>query len=193
MSVENILAFQFGGEYQPQEVTPPGLGGVPWSSGLRSILSVRQIFAHVQTTTFVGDSLYMIWYNIGQLSPQDGFKAFLRPYFGHFVRCAQLDRPPFAATPAVYLKANSLPVPPPAPPISYGKIKLLDAGFDAFRGYFLTFEGNFFLNFPIFQNWPNVIRTGPDFQGFQPSANNPGSGNSGSGSGTPPVIPPTTC
>jgi hypothetical protein len=187
---ENIFALQLS-QPQPQQITPPGFGGVAWDDGLRAVLSVRMIWAKVQTTILFGDSLYMLSYDIGPLTKQDGFKAFLKNWFNHPIIGAQLSQPPFAATPAVYLKANSLPVAPPAPPVATGKIVMLNAGFDAFRGFWIEFAGNYFLTFPIFKNWPNVVRDGPNFKGFQPSANNPGSGG---GSGTPPVnIPPTTC
>ena len=187
MSAENILAFQFS-QPQPQQITPPGFGGVQWDSGLRAMLSVRTIWAKVQTTVLFGDSLYMIWYNIGQLSPQDGFRAFMKPWFNAPITAVQLDRPPFASTPAVYLRANSVPVAPPPTPIAQGIVTVLDSGFDPFRGYWIEFKGNYFLQFPLFKNWPNIIREGPTFKGFQPSANNPGSGSGsgGSGSGNPP-------
>lgn len=187
MAGENIFALQLS-QPQNQQITPPGFGGVAFEDGLRAILSVRMVWAKVQTTVLFGDSLYMIWYNIGQLSPQDGFRAFLKPWFNHPLIGAQLDRPPFAATPAVYLKANSLPTPPPPIPIAKGTVTMLDAGFDPLRGYWIEFATNYFLYFPLFKNWPNVIRDGPKTIGFQPSANNPGSGSGsgGSGSGNPP-------
>ena len=191
MANENIFALQIA-RPQPQQITPPGFGGVPFDSGLRAMLSVRTIWAKVQTTVLFGNSLFMIWYNIGQLDPQTGFQMFLKPYFNRPILGAQMAMPPFAATPALYLKANSLPVPPPPSPVAEGLVTPLNAGFDALRGYWIEFAGNYFLTFPIFKDWTNVIRDGPDYKGFQPSANNPGSGNSGSG--TPPlVIPPTTC
>ena len=180
MPVENIFAVQFS-QPQPQQITPPGFGGVPWDDGLRAILSVRQIWAKTQTTVLYGDSLFMIWYNIGQLSPQDGFRAFLRPWFNAPVTAAQLDRPPFASTPGVYLRANSIPAPPPPIPIAKGIVTVLDAGFDPFRGYWVELAGNYFLGVPLFKNWPDVINNTPKFKGFQPSGNNPGGGTGGSG------------
>src|ERR1700675_923190 len=99
---ENIFALQLS-QPQPQQVTPPGYGGVPFEDGLRAILSVTTISAKVQTTILFGDSLFMISYDIGQLSRQDGFRAFLRAYFNHPITGAQLSQPPFAATPAYYL------------------------------------------------------------------------------------------
>jgi len=190
---ENIFALQLS-QPQNQEITPPGLGGIPWDSGLRAMLSVHIVWAKVQTTVLFGDSLYMIWYDIGPYSRQDGFKLFLQQYFNYPIIGAQLDRPPYAATPSVYLRANSLPVPPPAPPIASGSVTMLNAGFDPLRGYWIEFAGNYFLTFPLFKNWPNVIRDGPNYKGFQPSANNPGSGSGSGGTGGPGSgFPPQTC
>jgi hypothetical protein len=193
---ENIFALQLS-QPKPQQVIP--VSGIPFDDGYRAMLSVTNVWAKLQTTVLFGNSLYMIWYDIGTLSREDGFKAFMRPYFGHPVPAAQLSEPPFAATPALYAMANSLPVPAPAPPIATGTVTMLNAGFDAFRGFWIEFAGNYFLSFPLFQNWPNVIRDTQNYKGAQPSANNPnptpGSGGSGGGvggSGTP-QIPPTTC
>jgi hypothetical protein len=193
---ENIFALQLS-QPQPQEITPPGYGGVPWDDGLRAVLSVRMVWAKLQTTVLFGDSLYMIWYDIGQLSRQDGFRAFIKPYFGTSVPAAQLSQPPFAATPALYTLVGRGQIAPPAPPVATGRVTMLDAGFDAFRGYWIEFAGNYFLTFPLFKNWPNVIRDTPNYKGPQ-GGSTPGSGGSGggvggTGSGTPPVIPPTTC
>lgn len=195
---ENIFALQLS-QPQPQEITPPGFGGVPWDDGLRAVLSVRTVWAKVQTTVLFGDSLYMIWYDIGQFTRQDGFRLFLRQYFKHPIPAAQLSQPPFAATPAYYLRAQTTGlVSPPAPPVATGKVTMLNAGFDPLRGYWIEFAGNYYLTFPLFKNWPDVIRDGPDYKGFQPSANNPqntpGSGGSGGGvGGTGSGNPPETC
>src|SRR5277367_640785 len=183
---ENIFAIQLS-QAQPQQVNPVYGQGI--HDGYRAILSVTMVWAKVQTTILFGNSLYMIWYDIGQLTRQDGFKAFLKAYFKHSIPAAQLSQPPFAATPALYLKANSLPVAPPAPPTATGNVTMLNAGFDPFRGYWIEFAGNYFLpppnGFPLFQNWANVIRDTANYKGFQPSANNPnntpGSGESGGG------------
>jgi hypothetical protein len=186
---ENIFALQLS-QPQPQQVTPPGYGNVPFEDGLRAIMTVNMIFAKVQTTVLFGDSLFMLSYDIGQLTKQDGFRAFIKAYFNHPITGAQLSQPPFAATPAYYLRANqTASVSPPAPPVAKGKVTMLDAGFDPLRGYWIEFAGNYWLHFPLFKNWPTVIRDAPGFKGFQPSANNPGgSGPGGStpGSGTPP-------
>ena len=158
------------------------------------MLSVTTIWGKVQTTILFGDSLFMISYDIGQLSRQDGFRLFMKPWFGASIPAAQLSQPPFAATPAYYLMANRANVSPPAPPVAMGNVTMLDAGFDPLRGYWIEFAGNYWLTFPLFKNWPNVIRDAPGFKGFQPSANNPGgSGPGGSTPGSGGGTPPQTC
>jgi hypothetical protein len=187
---ENIFALQLS-QPQPQQITPPGYGGVAWEDGLRAVLSVRTIWGKVQTTVLFGDSLFMLSYDIGTLSKEDGFKAFLKQLFGRPIPAAQLSQPPFAATPALYQRANTVGrIAPPVPPVATGTVTMLDAGFDPFRGFWIEFAGNYWLHFPLFKNWPSVIRDGPAAQGFKPSANNPGKGGlggGGTGSGTPPV------
>lgn len=175
----------------PNDVIPNT--GVQWDSGLRAIMVVRQIQAKLQTTVFFGDSLFMLSYDIGQLSKQDGFTAFLKPFFGKFVTGAELDRPPFAATPALYRLIPGLPVPPPDAPIATGFVQMLSSGFDPLRGFWIEFAGNYFLTMPIFKDFQNVVREGPTFKGPQGSGSS-GSGVGGSGSpGGTPNIPPTTC
>lgn len=176
---ENIFALQLSPP-QPQEVMP--VTGIPWDDGLRAVLSVRMVWAKLQTTILFGDSLFMISYDIGQLSRQDGFRAFLKAYFGHPIVAAQLDRPPFAATPALYTRVGYGQVPPPPIPTAKAPVTMLDAGFDAFRGYWIEFAGNYFLTYPLFKNWPTVVRDTPNYKGFQSSN---GGGNTG-GSSTPP-------
>jgi hypothetical protein len=190
---ENIFALQLS-RPQPQQVTPPGYGNVAFEDGYRAMLSVTMIWGKVQTTILFGDSLFMISYDIGQLSRQDGFRLFMKPWFGASIPAAQLSQPPFAATPAYYLMANRANVAPPAPPVAMGNVTMLDAGFDPLRGYWIEFAGNYWLTFPLFKNWPNVIRDAPGFKGFQPSANNPGgSGPGGSTPGSGGGTPPQTC
>jgi len=67
------------------------ISGIPWDDGMRAVLSVRGVWAKLQTTILWENSLYMIWYDIGQLTKQDGFKAFLKPYFG--TRCQRVNFP----------------------------------------------------------------------------------------------------
>jgi uncharacterized membrane protein YgcG len=174
---ENIFALQLG-EPQPQQVIP--VTGVPWDSGLRAILSVQTIVAKLQTTVLFGNSLYMISYDVGQFSRADGYKYFLQKYFGKELTGVQLSAPPFAATPYLYIMTG-LPVPPPPTPIATGTVKILNAGFDPFRGYWIEFHGNYYLHFPLFKNWPDVIRDTPNYKGYQPNTSGGQGGGPGSG------------
>ena len=191
---ENIFAIQLS-QAQPQQVNPVYGQGI--HDGYRAILSVTMVWAKLQTTVLFGNSLYMIWYDIGQLTKQDGFRAFLRAYFKHSIPAAQLSQPPYAATPNLYnMYIGSGNVAPEAPPVATGRVTMLDAGFDPFRGFWIEFAGNYFLTFPLFQNWPNVIRETSNYQGYQPStpgAQGGGPAQSGNNSTTSPTSPAGSC
>lgn len=170
----NIFALRMSNP-EPQEVLP--WDGVQFRDGWRSLMTVTDILANVQTTVFFGVSLYMIWYNIGSLSPQEGFSFFLKPLYNKPLYCAQLTQPPYAAVPAQYRVLQSTP--PPPPPTAVGICTILNSGYYPLRGYWIELAGNYFLTMPIFKDWPDVKRGGPNFTGFQPSQNNPGSGGPG--------------
>jgi len=172
--VGNIMAIRLSKD----EVYPPNVFNIPYRSGLRAFLGVRTIYANVQTTIFVGNTLYMIHYDVGQLTTEDAFRFFLKEYFGKSMPYDQLTVPPLAPSPVYYLTSS----PPPPPPQGEENHVMINAGFKPGLGFWVEFEGNYFLTFhKIFRNWPTggVIRTGPDFRGFQPSQNNPGKGGMG--------------
>jgi hypothetical protein len=177
VQLANILAVRLS-PYEPGQVLP--WNGVQIEDGWRSVMTVSDIMAKVQTTVYFGNSLYMISYDIGQLSRQDGFTAFLKPYYGRNMMFAQLSQPPYAAVPARYRALISMP--PAPPPVATGTMSIVSSGFDPFRGYWIEFAGNYFLTASIFKGWPNVFRDGPNYSGFQASAFNPGpGGNTGTG------------
>jgi hypothetical protein len=164
----NILAIRISPD-QPLEPNPYNL---TVRSGLVPFLAVATIYAHVQTTTFVGNSLYMIHYDCGQFTTEDAFKNFLKTYFNTTRDFAQLVVPPRSLSPRLYLSSQ----PPSPPPQGEETHVILDAGYEPVLGFWVTFVGNYFLTFhKIFRDWPQggTIRTGPDFKGFQPSKNNP--------------------
>ncbi len=171
MSVQagNILAIRIS----PDQPLPPSSAyNLTVRSGLRLFLAVSTIYTQVQTTTFVGNTLYMIHYDCGQFTPQDAFRNFLSTYFNTARDFAQLIAPPPTFSPKIYLTSQ----PPPPPPQGEESHVILDAGYEPVRGFWVTFAGNYFLTFhKIFRNWPanGLVRTGPDFKGFQPSTNNP--------------------
>jgi hypothetical protein len=169
--MSNVLVIKLG-QSDPTSVMP--FNGVPWEDGLRSVLSVRRIVAKVQTTVLFGDSLYMLWNNASQMTAQDSFNFFLKGYFNRPETWAQLSHPPIAAVPALY--RMPIQVPPPTPPIAQGSITALSSGFDPLYGFWIEFLGNYFLTFPLFKDFPGVIRDGPDYRGFQPSSGNPKKG-----------------
>lgn len=174
-----ILAIQMN---TPRTITT--LNGVQEQLGYRLILSVRMILAKVQTTVLFGNDLY----GIGLMSNLDEmtiFKNFVTSFANRPEIWLQLVDVP---NPPVPYPSQLFAVRPTYPPSASGPLVVLDAGYDAMQGYWIAFAGNYFLTFPIFKNFPNVIRDGPDYNGFQPSLNNavtPGSNgglNGGNGS-----------
>ena len=162
----NVLAIQ-SGIPDPAAVLP--WDGVPFQDGWRAVMAVTRILAKVQTTVIFGNSLYMIWYDIGTMNPQQGFVYFLKQYYNRPMIWGQLSQPPFAAIPGRY--RTLVPTPPPPPPIAQGNMTVLSSGFDSLYGYWVEFAGNFFLTSPIFKNFNNIIRDGSNYTGFQPSQN----------------------
>ena len=162
--MENILAIQLSAA-EPGQILP--WDGVAYADGQRAIMTVNQVLAKVQTTLFFGDSLYMIWYSIGTMKPQDGFSFFLKEFYNRPMPYAQLSQLPYASTPALYRKM--VQTPPPAPPVATGNLTLLNSGFDPSKGYWVEFAGNYFLTMPLFQNTEGiqVVRDGPNYRGFQ--------------------------
>ncbi len=155
MSQENILAVQTG---EPQMV------GSAIDTGQRAILSVTSVVADVQTTTFYGNSLYLIWYNVGQLDCFQAFTFFCQQFYNKPMMWWQLAVPPpnpLLAASQIYL----VPTPPPPDPIANGVMTLVDSGYDPMKNYYLTFLGNFDLEIPLFKgNAFPVTRNTPNYQ-----------------------------
>lgn len=155
-------------------------------TGQRPILAVTGIVAKVQSTVLFGNDLYSIGLasNLDQMTI---FRNFVISFKNQTPRTwAQLSQIPPPPIPYPYNVAFANSAPPPVPPVSHGKLDVMDAGYDPLRGYWIEFLGNYFLTFPIFKDWAkDVQRDGPNFTGFQPSSNNntPGGNGSGSGSG----------
>jgi hypothetical protein len=147
--------------------------------GHRAILAVTGILAKVQTTVLFGNDLFVVGWT-SNLDEPTCFKNFLMTYANRSEEWAQLSQippPPTAFSAARMLMMGVNPIPPP--PVAKGKITLLNAGYEPVQGYWIEFLGNYFLHFPLFKDWLNVIRDGPDYKGFRPSENNPGTPKSG--------------
>lgn len=180
-----ILALQ---ESRPWQITT--VTGVQEVVGYRPVLAVYLIRAKLQTTVLIGNDLFGIR-PMSSLDEPTIFNNFFRPKIGvplPWVQLPSIPIPPMAAPPLALL-ASGLPTAPT--PYSSGTLKIADLGVSMGNQYWIEFWGNYFLNFPIFPNFNGVIRDTLNYQGFQPSANNPGtpggggqSGNGGSGSGS---------
>ena len=141
------------------------------NTGYRVILSVSFVRMEVQTTTFFGQNLFQMTYSpwgagmvdIGSLSSTTIFMNFLEPYRGKCRGWAQFVDPPYNA--AYFLGRSYNLVPPaPEPPESAGNMILDSVGYDALKGWWVKFKGNFRIAIPIFQDFPSVEDLTPDYR-----------------------------
>jgi hypothetical protein len=133
-------------------------------------MAVTRILAKLQTTILYGNSLYMMGWDAGQLNAQEGFIFFTSQTYNRSCIWGELSVMPPSAVPGLIYGQGMQSAFPPPPPAKKGTIKLLSSGFDPYRGYWMEFAGNYFLTFPIFKDWPNVIRDGSVFHGKQSSS-----------------------
>jgi hypothetical protein len=158
--MSNILAVQVG---EAQNMGTGQAGGIVVDTGQRAILAVTFINADIQTTTFYGNSLYLIWYNVGQLDCIQAFTFFCKQFYNKSYLWWQLAVPPpnpLMASSQIYL----VPRPPAPPPIASGMMTLLDSGYDPLKGYWLKFAGNYDNTCPVFKGYTGVNRNIPNYQ-----------------------------
>ena len=137
--------------------------GMAVDTGLRAVLAVNYINAEVQHYTAFGQSLYMIHYDVGQLTCEDAFAFFCKQFYNKSVEWQQLSAPPpnpLMTSSQIYLIAQ----PPPPPPIAIGNMTLLAAGYSPLKGFWLKFKGNFDLTCPLFKGFAGVHRNIPNYQ-----------------------------
>ena len=153
-----ILAVVIG---NPSTIVLPT--GAVEQSGYRPILAVRTILAKVQTTVLFGDDLYGIG-RMSNFAEETIFSRFVDSYQNRPERWAQLSAIPNPPIPyPIFL-------PPAVPPVGVGTLTVLASGWDPLQQYWVQFAGNYFLHFPLFKDWANlVVRDGPNYKGFQPS------------------------
>jgi hypothetical protein len=124
----------------------------------------------VQTTTFFGQNLFQMTYSpwgagmvdVGSLSSTSLFMNFLAPYKDKCLEWAQFVDPPYNASYFLGRTYNLIP-PPPEPPESTGNMVLDSASYDALKGWWVKFKGNFRIAIPIFQNFPSIENLTPDY------------------------------
>jgi hypothetical protein len=161
---ENILALQMSVPHR----LPPNPYGATTEGGFRAVMAVTNILAKLQTTILYGNSLYMMGYDVGQYNSQQGFIFFTSQTYNRPSVWGELSVMPPSAIPGIIYGQGMQSAFPPPPPPKKGTCTLLSSGFDPSRGYWMEFAGNYFLSFPLFKDWPNVIRDGPAFQGRTP-------------------------
>lgn len=153
-----ILALQMG---LPRIITTSN--GVQEQLGYRPILSVRFIVAKVQTTVFFGNDLYSLSLT-SNISPDILFANLIKNYANRQETWVQLQAIP---NPVIPYPTVQFQYRPNVPPVSTGVMSALAGGYDPLRGYWVEFAGNYFLQFPIFRNFSEVVRDGPNFKGPQ--------------------------
>jgi hypothetical protein len=128
-------------------------------TGYRVLLSVTYILAKVQTTVMFGNSLYLIANHVGQMNGEDAFNAFVGQFINKPKTWGQLVEVPPP------LRAHFFTgIPMPQPPASEGILTVLSSGYDPMRGMYVEFAGNFFLSFPLFQDFKNVFNEVPRYK-----------------------------
>ena len=153
--IENIMAVRIG------EEQTMGNGAV--DTGLRAVLSMEFIIADIQSYVVYGQSLYMIHYDVGQLTSQDSFSFFCKQFYNQAREWQQLAVPPpnpLLQSSQIYLVA----MPPPPDPIAIGTMTLIDSGYSPLKGYWLRFAGNYDLTCPMFKGFNGVTRNIPNYQ-----------------------------
>jgi len=142
---------------------PENLGNGGIDMGLRALLAVNFIRADTSTYTCYGQTLYMIHYDVGQLTVQDSFAFFCKQFYNKPYEWDQLSAPPpnpLLQSSRIYL----IPVPQTPPPVAFGIMTLLNSGYDPLRGFWLQFAGSFDLTCPLFSGFPGLTRTTPNYQ-----------------------------
>ncbi len=141
------------------------------NTGYRVMLSVQFIVMTVQDTVFFGQNLFQMTYSpwgagmvdIGSLNCITLFSNFLAPYKGKCMEWAQFVDPPYNA--AYYLaRPYNLVPPPPEFPESKGDMVFEEAGYNALKGWWIRFKGNFRIAVPIFQDFPSIQNLTPDYR-----------------------------
>lgn len=136
---------------EPYELDSSGAQGnfanVKWY-GLAPVLSVQSLLPKVQSTVFYGNTLYMLDNDVGIFNRQTGFVKFMDQFLNRSVPWAELTQIPY--WPGLR-RLSAKPVAAQDPPVAMAPLIMLGAGYDPLKGYWLEFQGNFFLGFPLFQ------------------------------------------
>ena len=167
----------YGGPLIPNSILAVRLG--PWQelangaidTGTRCVLSVRIVHMEIQSTTFLGDTLFQMtaspWgqgvVDIGSLDSVTLFRNFLNQFKNKVRGWAQLDAAP--PNPSLWTYGGSvINLPLPDPPVSEAPLMMIDCGYDTLKGWWIQFKGNFRINIHIFQDFPLINGGPPDYQ-----------------------------
>jgi len=143
--VANILAVKMSNDIDREDNTD--------TRDYRPLLAVRRIVQDVQTTTLVGDTLYGLANDIGNLDKVAMFNQYCAQFYNKCKKWGQLYiiPPPYNWNRFSLQPQN----PPPQEPFQVAKLTLLASGFNVFQGgYWCQFAGNYNLYFDLFKsNW----------------------------------------
>jgi len=150
-SLGKILAVKLmpeGEKFEWDSEGPAGQGGeVKWY-GLAPVLAVQAVVPKVQSTIFIGQSLYMLENVVSIFDKQTGFIMYMNQFINKSKTWAELTQVPIWPK---LIRTSAVAGLPQDPPVAMAPLVLLGAGYDPFRGYWVEFQGNFFLGFPLFQ------------------------------------------
>lgn len=132
--------------FEVVNVAPGNAGTQDWY-GYVAVLSITDYDPKVQSTIFYGNSLYMLNNSVGLWNSSEAFEIYMRMFKNRSKVWGELDQVPVSP----FLRRMNLNPVPQDPPVAAGYLTLLGAGFNPLKGFWVEFQGNFFLNFPIFQ------------------------------------------
>jgi hypothetical protein len=174
-SVGRILAIKLLDEkYELDPQGPTGNAAVTKWYGYAPILSVESFFPKTQSTIFYGQSLYNLGFGVGVFDKQTLFTNFIRVFSNKLHRWGELVDIPVAPW---LINIYLTPTVPQPPPVAHAKVIALGGGYDPSLGYWVEFQGNYWLTFPLF-------RPAPGYQPPQPTTSlNPNGPNQTQGPG----------
>jgi hypothetical protein len=137
--------------------------------GLAPVLRVNFIVPKVQTTLIYGHSLYMLHNDVSIFDNVTGWEKFMDQFVNKQKTWSELvDIPIWPHLVTMAMQPTSTPN--IERPVAEAKLTLIGAGYHPLHQFWLEFQGNFFLGFPLFQpegggNYQIAYGGGPAKQG----------------------------
>ncbi len=146
-----VLAVKLMPENEPFEWDSSGPQGnyasVKWY-GLCPVLLVERVIPKTQSTIFYGQRLYMLDNDCSIFDFITGWEHYMDQFLNKSKTWSELTQIPiWPGLRRIYTQ----PQLPQDPPVAEAPLTLLGAGYNPLKGYWVEFQGNFFLGFPLFQ------------------------------------------